>query len=85
MAERGNGRVMEIWNCGMDATTSVGVLCKGRVEMLNILLDIGRFLICAGLCKFGRDTAANARVLLRASTGGVWVGGWGTWESLKAL
>ena len=54
--------------------------------MLNILLDIGRFLICAGLCKFGRDTAANARVLLRASTGtmfhgGVWVGGWG---SLKA-
>ena len=30
--------------------------------MLNILLDIGRFLFLAGLCKFGRDTAANARV-----------------------
>ena len=44
VAERGNGRVMEIWNCGMDATTGAGVLCKGRVEMLNILLDIGWFL-----------------------------------------
>ena len=26
MAERGNGRVMEIWNCGMDATAGAGVL-----------------------------------------------------------
>ena len=55
MAERGNGRVMEIWNCGMDATAGAGVPCKGRVKMLNILLDIGRFLFWAGLCKFRRD------------------------------
>ena len=44
VAERGNGRVMEIWNCGMDAAAGAGVPSKGRVKLLNVLLDIGRFL-----------------------------------------